>query len=251
MNIALVDDLATELDRMESLLNEYAAANAVQIDISRFSSAEELLDVYRPYMFAVVFLDIYMDGATGVEAARRIRQVDADTIIVFLTTSTEHMADAFQTHAYEYVIKPAKAERVNALMDDILRRSAKARTDRFQFTEGRQNRSLSFSEIESVQGSGNYLNITDAKGNTYRTRMTFGAASKTLLEDARFLQIMRGVLVNMDLVVGIRGGSCVTKSGARLPLNVRSAKDIEQTWRNYVFSNIRNRARRLGEGRNG
>lgn len=251
MNIALVDDLAAELDRMEGILDEYATSNGLQIDIQRFASAEELLDVYRPYQYTVVFLDIYMDGATGVEAAQRIRQVDADTIIVFLTTSTEHMADAFQTHAYEYVIKPAKPERVFALMDDILRRSASAKGLRFQFTSEKRNYSLPFSEVESVQGSGNYLNITDAKGNTYRARMTFGAASKVLLEDQRFLQVMRGVLVNMDLVAGIRGGSCITKSGAHLPINVRNAKNIEQTWRNYMFSSIRNRARRLGEGRNG
>ena len=84
MNIALVDDLAAELDRMEGILDEYATSNGLQIDIQRFASAEELLDVYRPYQYTVVFLDIYMDGATGVEAAQRIRQVDADTIIVFL-----------------------------------------------------------------------------------------------------------------------------------------------------------------------
>ena len=251
MNIALVDDIAAELDRMEGILDEYATSNGLQIDIERFASAEELLDVYRPYQYTVVFLDIYMEGVTGVEAARRIRQVDADTIIVFLTTSTEHMADAFQTHAYEYVIKPAKSERVFALMDDVLRRSSTAKGLRFQFTSEKRNYSLPFSEVESVQGSGNYLNITDAKGSTYRARMTFGAASKVLLEDQRFLQLQRGVLVNMDLIAGIRSGACIMKSGASLPINVRKAKDIEQTWRNYMFSSIRNRARRLGEGRNG
>lgn len=251
MNIALVDDLPLELERMESLLNQYASDNGIQISISCFSSAEELLDVYKPYQFTAVFLDIYMEGATGVEAAQRIRQVDADTIIVFLTTSTDHMADAFQTHAYEYVIKPAQPERIFALMDDILRRSNAAKGEHFQFTSDKRNYNLSFSDIESVQGSGNYVNITDASGNTYRARMTFSTASKSLLEDQRFLLLMRGVLVNMDLIAGIRDNSCIMKSGARLPVNVRNAKSIEQTWRNYLFSSIRNRARRLGGGRSG
>ena len=246
MNIALVDDIAAELDRLESILDEYAAENGLQIDVSRFSSAEELLDVYKPFMFTIVFLDIYMQGSTGVEAAKRIRQVDSDTIIVFQTTSTEHMADAFQTHAFEYVIKPAQRDRIFALMDDVLRRSAAAQSEKFAFTSDKKSYNLAFSEIESVQGSGNYLNITDARGTIYRTRMTFSAASKVLLADQRFLQLMRGVLVNMELIVAIRDGSCTMKSGAKLPVNVRNAKNIEQTWRNYLFSSIRNRARRLG-----
>ena len=190
MNIALVDDIPSELDRLEAILDDYAASNGLNIDVSRFSSAEELLDAYRPYQYTIVFLDIYMQGASGVEAARLIREMDSDTIIVFQTTSTEHMADAFQTHAYEYVIKPVQPERIFALMDDVLRRSAAARGKRFSFTCGRQNYELAYSEIESVQGSGNYLNVTDSRGNAYRTRMTFSAASKTLLEDARFLQLM-------------------------------------------------------------
>lgn len=251
MNIALVDDIPSELDRLEAILDDYAASNGLNIDVSRFSSAEELLDGYRPYQYTIVFLDIYMQGASGVEAARLIRETDSDTIIVFQTTSTEHMADAFQTHAYEYVIKPVQPDRIFALMDDVLRRSAAARGKHFSFTCDRQNYELAYSEIESVQGSGNYLNVTDSRGNTYRTRMTFSAASKTLLEDARFLQLMRGVLVNMDLIVGVRNGACIMKSGARLPISVRSTKSIEQTWRNYMFSSIRNRARRLGEGSHG
>ena len=251
MNIALVDDIPSELDRLEAILEDYAQANGLRIDVSRFASAEELLAVYQPYQFTIVFLDIYMEGATGVEAARQIRQVDDDTVIIFQTTSTEHMADAFQTHAYEYVIKPVQKERIFALMDDMLRRSAETRGQRLAFTCDRQAYSLPLSEIESVQGSGNYLDITDARGNTYRTRMTFSAASDTLLKDKRFLLLMRGVLANMDLIAGMREGSCTMKSGARLPINVRKAKSIEQTWRNYMFSSIRNRARRLGEGRHG
>ncbi len=55
---------------------------------------------------AVIFMDIYMEGMTGMESHRKHScAMDSDTLIVFLTASEEHMPDAFRFHAYDYISK--------------------------------------------------------------------------------------------------------------------------------------------------
>lgn len=72
---------------------------------------------YRPCQYAAVFLDIYMNGITGIETAEVIRKTDANLLLIFITSSPEHMADAFRIHAYEYVTKPFEKSRIFRLMD--------------------------------------------------------------------------------------------------------------------------------------
>ena len=49
--------------------------------------AAYLLKDYQPFRYTVIFLDIYMDGISGIETAKSIREMDDCTGIVFLTFS--------------------------------------------------------------------------------------------------------------------------------------------------------------------
>ena len=75
MNIAMVDDNQADLDKMKGALEEYGAANGMEIAFHAFLSGEKLLADYRPFLYAVVFLDIFMDGMTGIEVAEKFRPV--------------------------------------------------------------------------------------------------------------------------------------------------------------------------------
>ena len=118
MNIAIVDDIPRELSRISQILNEYGEEHNIPIDINTFQSGEELLTDYRPLQYTLIFMDIYMDGMTGVDVARSIRESDNETLIVFLTTSEDHTFDALNVHAYEYIIKVPEDE---TLRSDIFR----------------------------------------------------------------------------------------------------------------------------------
>ena len=140
MNIALIDDDAADRLRLEQLLKEYATIHRLELRCEHFSGGEALLQSYEPFRYAVIFMDIYMDGATGIETAREIRKADEDAKLVFLTTSEAHRADAFDLFAVSYLIKPCAREQVFRTLDHILR----LRTDaekRFTFTFDRQSSS--------------------------------------------------------------------------------------------------------------
>ena len=60
----------------------------------------------------IVFLDVEMPGKTGVEAARVIQDLDPSIILIFATAHDQYMGDAFEVYAFDYLVKPFKAERV-------------------------------------------------------------------------------------------------------------------------------------------
>ena len=70
MNIAIVEDMHVDAEILRAQLLAYASQKRLRMDIHCFSSAEELLAEYHPLKYTVVFLDIFMNGMNGVEAAR-------------------------------------------------------------------------------------------------------------------------------------------------------------------------------------
>ena len=241
MNIAIVDDSSKDREQITSLLKEYSSISQIKMQLSEFSSAEEFLSGFRSYSFGFVFMDIYMGGMNGAEAAKIIREKDPDIIIVFLTTSDEHMPDAFRVHAYDYIGKPADKGRIFKLMDEFTH-SGNSLSDEsmLNFAANRTQYSLPYSSIIAIKTSNaNYLEITDKKGATYETRMTFSTVSEELQKDSRFLQIIRGILVNMDYVLDIYEGKCLLEGDISLPVNIKKAKELEDTWLNYKFAKKR------------
>ncbi len=249
MNIAIVDDLAEEREKIKLYLSEYRGISGLVYDISTFESAEEFLKNYRSYMYSLVFMDIYMDKTTGIEAAEYLRGKESDTVIVFLTTSREHMPEAFSVHAYDYLIKPVDEVRFFRLMDGI--------TEKFSHTSQCLNIPAPgrdvlthYSDIAAVSSEGHSITLQDIRGNSCTARMKFSSIEEALLKDNRFLRINRGIVVNMDNVSDISDGICSLRNGSTLPVNVRGRKQIEQTYANYMFAKIRSDAMRRAENEN-
>ena len=240
LQIAIVEDQPTERGQLKSILQEYSSVNRLDLGISCFSCAEDLVDGYKPMLYAAIFLDIYMKGMSGIEAARIIRTLDSHVLIVFLTGSPDFMPDAFSLHAFDYISKPADTSKIFRVMDDILQKqNTAASVPRFVFSLNRQDQYLPFSEIAAVSADGNYLEIMDRNQNCYRPRMTFAAAQEQLSEDSRFLLILRGVLVNMDAIIAFDKTFCLLEGNLRFPINLRNSRQLMQIWQNYTFQKIR------------
>lgn len=241
MNIAIVDDSREDMIALEEILKKYSKASGVEFCIRRFSNAEELLSGYKPYFYTAIFLDIYLDKMTGTEAAEKIRKEDSDTFIIFLTTSREHRAEAFRTHAYDYIEKPVSIAEIFRVMDDMLKKKS-VRQPGLTFLCNRKQETVTFRDIVLVSSSLHNVEIRDARGNIYRPRISFSSVSEELLSDRQFLLISRGAIVNMNYVENFDQGICFLKGNVRIPCNLRREKELINTWQNYIFTVIRGEA---------
>ena len=73
MRIAIVDDIASERTLLHARLQQQLVKRGVHADLAEFENGEFFLKAAKERSFAVLFLDIYMDGMTGMEVAREIQ----------------------------------------------------------------------------------------------------------------------------------------------------------------------------------
>lgn len=235
MNIALVDNNREDLQKLAQILKEYLAIHRLDLEIACFSDAASFLEGYRPLRYTMVILDIYIDGMTGIDVAEKIRAVDGDVLLVFLTASEDHRAEAFRHYASAYLIKPCSETELFRTMDHLLHLHTEKDEKKFVFVCDRREVGLRHDNILSVQAERNYVMITEVSGGTWRTRMSFSEAQQLLSQDSRFLTIIRGVIVNLDHVEQISGGVCRLTDGTSFPVSSLRLKEIQQVWSNYHF----------------
>lgn len=238
LNIALVDDETESLKEMEQLCLEYEKKKLCQLKISPFSNGQKFLDALEETSFSIVFMDIFMEEMDGVTAARKLRELDDHCLLVFLTTSSEFMPEAFSCHAFEYVRKPVLPERVEQVLDDalkILPRDEKS----VMLPCNRKTVSVFLRDIVSVTSNAHYLDFSMEDGSNIRCRMTVPEFLRLIEDDSRFVLGNRGVLLNAGHILAFEEKCCIMDNGTQPPLRVRDTGRILQAVNNYNFDIIR------------
>ena len=79
----------------------------------------EAISLFTKEKPEVVFLDIEINGGSGLECARMIADLDPKTKIIFATAHSEFMSNAFEVYAFDYLVKPFNVERVSQTLERI------------------------------------------------------------------------------------------------------------------------------------
>ena len=101
MLIYICDDSRADQLRLVHNIESYAKEMGAAVTVKLFSSADALLREYETSTEkpAVIFLDIYMDGTNGMDAAERLIELGMENGLVFTTSSEIHAVKAFSIGA--------------------------------------------------------------------------------------------------------------------------------------------------------
>lgn len=115
IKIAVCDDDEKILGETLELLRHY---EKLPLSADAYTSGEALLAAGKKY--DILLLDIDMEGPDGIETARRIREVDKEVKLIYVTNYSDYTIFAFGVHAFAYLLKPLKAEELFAQLDEAL-----------------------------------------------------------------------------------------------------------------------------------
>lgn len=237
MRFALIEDKAEEQERVRTMLADFCRERMISFTTDVFTSGEEFLAGFVPMNYDVVFMDIYMEGMTGIEAAKQMRGQDSRSVLIFLTTSAEHMGDAFSTHAFDYLLKPIQPDKFVRCLTDVLKLLPK-QEDYFSFLSGGVQVPLLCSDICVLRSQGHSTIVVCEDSREYPVSESFVSFTEPLMERDNFLLVSRGILVNLDYVTGFSERECLLQNGMRVPITLRKQKQLTQIWRNYDFAKL-------------
>ena len=234
MRIAICDDSKDEISKIRWAMFDIKA----DYQIDAFQSGKELFEsVKGGAVYDVLFCDIYMNGENGIDVAKEMQKLSPGTAIVFTTTSTEHAVEAFSLRALHYIVKPVKAEDVV----EVLSRIGKKEEPRHTLAV-RVSRTLNMlyqDEIVRIEGADHRTVITMLDGNEYSIWKPCREVCDML--DGSFIQIKKGVMVNMRHIKQMTARECVLKDGNAFLLRRDQAKELRERYYSFVENELNNK----------
>lgn len=237
MRIAVCDDLPEERARLVLMLEAFFKAKALPAAFSQFDSGEALLSAYAPGAVDLLFLDIYMNQMTGVETARRLKASDPACVLIFTTASREHGADAFDTDAFHYLVKPVEKEKLFSVMNRWYDGFCQVRT--MAFKSGRTTREVFVRDILYIDVQGRNSTV-HTLGENFETALSLSVA-ESLLPAEEFVRPIRYCLVALGHIRSIRDDGVALDSGETLPLSRLEKENVRQRLAAYRLRRLRGR----------
>lgn len=118
MKLAIVDDNEIEQEIILNTLDVYSKEHSVHFEIETFSDGGSFLGAYQSVDYDLVFMDIFLADQNGIDIVRKIRQTDSKVLIVFLTTSADHIFEAAPFHFFDYILKPFEYKQISHVLDE-------------------------------------------------------------------------------------------------------------------------------------
>ncbi len=240
MRIAIVDDRAEDRARLLSGVNRWAEKNGVPLTPlpEIYECAEALLTKFEIGKFDLIFLDIYMDGMTGMDAARKIREMDKVCRIVFTTTSTEFAVDSYEVDSSYYLVKPYSDEKLAAAFarcgGTLLERERFIRVPGLYGEEKLVLHKISYTEYERRRIHVHFMDGADTWVCMGQTEFT-----ALLSEYPWFCDCIKGMLVSFEAVEKLTEDNFLLKSGERIPISRLKYKDVREKFFDWSFARVR------------
>lgn len=237
MRLAIIDDEKKESNKLKrAILHWQEKTDGAAVYCLFFDSGEAFLEQMQPGQFDLIFIDIYMAALDGVATVEALRKRDPQVLVVFTTTSREHIFDAARLHFFDYLVKPYAETQVFHVLDEAAERLNQKQAETCTFDIDGATWRVPYDRLYYILSDNHHVIIGTADGRK-TLRLSFSKATEGLT-DARFLTINRGVLVNLDHVTRADSKAFVMTDGESLPPRRRDSKKLLTAYSQYLFDKV-------------
>lgn len=239
MRIAICDDLSEERDSLREHIHACALELGLEYTTREYDSAEALLAATKggETQPDLLFLDIYMGGITGMEAAKQLIAEGFQGTVIFTTTSESHSVESYKIMADGYLLKPYSREEFRR----NFRRAVQNHSESFKtvsFPCDRLEFRVFQKDLEFVEAA-ERGSLLHAKGENLRTTKPVSEFARELLGQEQFLQCHRSCLINLNFVSRVEEDYVLMKGGAKAPLAMQSRQAVKRAVSDYFFLKMR------------
>lgn len=195
MKIAICDDQMIFHDELKKYLEEYAVKRHLVFVYDDYTKGYDLIASKIEY--DLIFMDHQMDEISGLDTSRKLRGMNVQTPIIFLTSFPNIVFDTFEVNAYRFLVKPIDMEKLCSAMDDFIKSTADSNFLLIKTED--DTKKINIDNIVYIEASDKYCYIRTTTDNILYKK-TLSDIEKQLPED-KFFRSHRTYLVGFKHIV--------------------------------------------------
>ena len=233
INIAIVEDEAANIEHLKDYIGRFEAETGVKVHPSIFNDGDEIAYDYKPE-YDIILMDIQMRFMDGMTAAEKIREMDSNVIIMFITNMTQYAIRGYEVDALDYMVKPVE---YFSFSQKLLRAISRINRDKGYYITIPVEagvKKLCVEDIFYLESFGHKMIYKTTTGE-YESRGTMKELEETLASYG-FYRIAKSFLVNMRYVDGMKNGNCVINE-TELQISRQKRKEFMEALLDYMSRN--------------
>lgn len=234
MRIAIVEDEARYTEQLRDYLRKYQAEFDRRLEVSCYDNGMNFIHSFKS-QFDIILLDVAMPYIDGFETAQKIRELDAEVVLLFVTNQAQHAIRGYEVDAMDYILKPisyfAFSQRLNRAISRVGRREEPCLV--LNLKSG--PRKLKIRDITYIESSGHNLIYHTLEGDF--TILGSLKDAEERLEAYHFLRCNKGYLVSLRHVDNVQDG-CAVVGGQNLLISRPRKTAFMEALTNYLGGGV-------------
>lgn len=230
VRIALVEDDADYRKELTGFLKRYEQESSEKFSITTFTDGDEIVEGYRAD-YDIILMDIEMTFMDGMTAAERIRELDSEAVIIFITNMSQYVMKGYTVDALDYVLKPISYYAFSQRIDRALSRM-KRRAKKYVNVSVRGGfRKLDASRITYIEVRDHDL-VYHTEDDSFLTKGSLSEAEEELKND-NFFRCNKCYLVNLEYVETVQNND-VLVGGVWIQVSRPKRKALMDALNDYI-----------------
>lgn len=231
MQIAVCDDCMEDVLSLKKFLEGH--------EVSVYSDADSLLaDIdNKRIQYDLYLLDIYMEESmNGLELARRLRKVQEEALICFISTSDDFYREAYDLYAVQYLIKPVKEESLKNLLRKVQKILDREGEKKLIYSWWGKNGLIPYGKIRYISSRGHTIYIYCTDGKIQESTGKLNDLEHQVCDDI-LIRCHQSFIVNMYHVEGLSGTNLIV-AGEQIPVSRRYYDKVKKRYREILFEEV-------------
>jgi len=230
--ISIVEDNQKDSQKLKDLLDQFQKDNSIfQFEIHAFPDAISFFKDYKPV--DIVFMDIELPYENGMEASHKLREIDKDVMIIFVTNMEQFAVDGYQVNAFDFIVKPLTYYNFSLKLDRALKNLSYSSIGKSILIKipGKVVK-IPLKELKYVEIN-DYVLTYHTIESTYEVTTTNLQETESALEGSGFFKCSRQCIVNMKFVNSVSDKE-INLSGETIPIARRRKKAFIDSFMSFM-----------------
>lgn len=229
INILLCDDDNDFLQRLAKIVSQQPLPKGASIEIIKNSHPASLSD-QQLSQYQIMFLDIDMPERSGMDIAKRVRELHLDTIIIFVTNYPQFSLEGYEVRAFRYLLKQEMERKLPVYFRDALSEILHSEKG-LHFSVNAESYYVPYSDIVYLGSDQRVIYLYTVKplrsGDHFYGKMEDLARE---LAPEGFLRIQKSYLVNMAHIQKLNYDRVILSNGKELSVSRKGYPQIKSQY---------------------
>lgn len=232
VKILVCDDDPIFVEQMVELIDRQPKYGNINVSIIGCSDPSQLSDKALSE-FNIMFLDIDMGEYSGLSIARRVRKLQLNSLLIFVTHFVEFSLEGYEVNAFRYLLKENLPEKLPIYFKEAMMQFAHKK-NALKFTSNGEEYTVQYENIIYLESQLRIIHLHTL--HPERINDCFYATMEEMekeLSPSGFIRIHKSYLVNMQHIKKLNYDKVQLLDGTLLPVSQKKFSEIKLRYMNW------------------